>query len=259
MIYDIFIRAIEPIGNKIFRGRNMRKIIGIFIGLSMILSMGIIVSAATIQDSVDDVAHWSAGAGGYGWTSVSVGNRPNIDITELRQNVVGDTMVFELTVDGIIQDTSLNYYWATFNTSDSYYWFSWSNGQGGGIATNLVEFRMDAEPEISASGDTITAVFDIVGDDLSASEFWGYAWEYTTYGNIATAEWWGDWAPEEFTPYDEDDILNPVDQDTDDSDISDQQTDNNNQKPPTQTDTPGFEIIILLAAVFFIVYIRKNN
>lgn len=239
----------------------MSKIISLMIGIFVLFSIVTIASAVSIQDSIDDVAHWSTTTGGYGWTSVSVDNRPNIDIKQLNQNVVGETMVFELEVDGTIQDSQLNYYWATFNTSDSYYWFSWSNGQGGGIATNLAEFRMDAEPEITATGDTITAVFDIVGEDTTATEFWGYAWEYSTFGNVATAEWWGDWAPEDFTPFDDEDIVDSIDEDQDSggSGTSDQNSNNNDQKTSTQTDTPGFELIILLAAVVVFLFIRKKK
>jgi hypothetical protein len=248
-----------------------RKTNVIFLVIGIIVILGQMVSAASIQDNLDDVAHWSGTLEGtWGWTDINVEDRPNIDIKELKQSVNGDNMVLELIVDGTIQSTQLHYYWVTFNTSDSYYFFSWSNGAGGGWATNTVTAQFDMDPEITASGNKITAIFDIIGEDTSADEFWAYAWEYTTFGDIITAEWWGDWVPDTYNQFDIEDVIDDDDdeipgddegEESDDENETGGDNDDNNEGSSNNksTGTPGFELLTLIAAFVIILIISKKR
>ncbi|KYK20884.1 hypothetical protein AYK21_05450 [Thermoplasmatales archaeon SG8-52-2] len=243
-----------------------RKINSVLLGIGIIVFLGQIASAASIQDNLDDVAHWSGTMGGtWGWTDINVEDRPNIDIKELKQSVNGDKMMLELIVDGTIQSTQLHYYWVTFNTTDSYYFFSWSNGTGFGWAANTITAQFDMDPEVSASGNTITAIFDIIDEDTSADEFWAYAWEYSTFGDIITAEWWGDWAPDTYNLFDIEDV---IDDDDDEipggegsGDENGGENDDNNEGSSNNksTGTPGFELLTLIAAFLIIIVISKKR
>ena len=139
----------------------MKKRIILTISLLSICCLGITASATTISDPTSDVAHWSYSNTAWSWNQ-NIGTKPDIDITELSQEVSGDNMVISIKVQGTIQDTQYYFYSAWFNTSDAYYWLTWSNGQGNGLAAATTgEFQM-SPGEITVSGDTITASFNIV-------------------------------------------------------------------------------------------------
>ena len=105
-----------------------------------------------------------------------------------------------------------------------------------------------SEQNITVSGDTVSVVLDVLGD-TSKVELWGYAVEYTTTVGAETNEWWGDWAPnEKFPHYGETGGTDDTD-DTDDPDGSD-----------SKTGTPGFELVVVLAAVAVaLIILRKRR
>lgn len=243
----------------------MNKKITIVIGIAFLAIIGLNACAETISDSTNDVAHWSTSAGNWGWTSFEVGSKPNIDIKQLTQTVNGDKMECKLIVEGEIIDDSLHFYWATFNTSDSIYWFQYTGGSGSGMASSSESFNFDMEVDVTAQGNTITAIFDIVGEDNNAEEFWGYAYQYSNAGNLYSAEYWGDWVPDSKFNYDDDDILtdnqdsNNNDNSGEDSQTNDD-TSNNNQNTPPPSGTSGFEMLtLILATIAIIAYIRKRK
>jgi len=240
------------------------------IGIISMLIFSTNVPAESYSDNSGDVAHWAGSTTGWGWTDINIADRPNIDIKEIRQNVVGDSMIIELEVQGSIQDSEKFFYWIAFNSSDAYYWVSWANGEGAGIGMKLGDMTEMSQPTVTKEGGTITATFDIVGEDTISEEFWGYAWEYTTLGDVVTSEWWGDWAPNGYTPFDEGDIIDEdePDDDQEEKDPGDDETDGeedegegaNGEDSTNGGSSPGFELILLLAAfaIIIIVYRKKK-
>jgi len=231
-----------------------KRTIYITMSLGLIMALSQIVSAGTYTDGTDDVAHWAATAAQWGWSEFNVGDRPNIDIKEIRQSVNGEKMTIELEVEGNIQSSELHYYWLVFNSSDSYYMVSWYNGEGSGIGMTTTENISFSQAEVNASGNTLTAVFDVVGLDTAAEDFWGYAWEYSTYGDVSTSEWWGDWAPDENNPFDEGDYT-----DVNNGGENNGGTSANGDESNDNTGTPGFEIIVLLTAIIAVVLFARKR
>jgi hypothetical protein len=224
-------------------------------------------SAASISDPSGDVAHWVQTQTGWGW-SYDVGTEPNIDITELRSSVSGDQMTIELEVEGTIQSSQLYYYTAWFNTSDAYYMFTWSNGEGYGYGMSTSGGYQMSMANVTASGNTISATIDLVGEDATSVRFWGYAWKYTNtsaQGNTLTSEWWGDWIPNDESPFYDDYQSNQGDQNTsDDGNTSgtNQTGDNgdqSNNNPPTPTGTPGFELLLVFVALTLFIFVKKKQ
>ena len=216
----------------------------------MVLSSMIVSADKTESDPTGDVAHWEYTTGQWGW-NYNIGNKPNIDITEISYFVSGDQLTLTLKVDGTIQSSELNWYWAFLNTSDANYWMSWMEGEGGGMAMNIEEGSMqwDLEPEIAVSGNTLSCTFDVVGSDYSNAELWGYSTEYVEAGDT-TSEWWGDWAPETHSPFwgeggDDDDGGDGDDNDGGDGDDND----GGSSGSSGSSGTPGLEAIAVLAAV----------
>lgn len=232
------------------------------IGIITMFMLSTTVPAETYTDNSGDVAHWAGSATGWGWTGINIADRPNIDIKEIRQNVVGDSMIIELEVYGSIQDSEKFIYWIAFNSSDAYYWVSWTNGEGAGIGMKLGDVTQMSQPVVNKEGGTITATFDIVGEDTTSEEFWGYAWEYTTLGDVVTSEWWGDWAPNDYTPFDEDEIPDEGGDGTDENETDDEGTNGEDSTDGDGTNggsSPGFELILLLAAFALVVIIYRKR
>jgi hypothetical protein len=223
--------------------------------LTLILS-AIGVSADSVTDSVDDVYHYAWSETGFSW-QVSTADKPNIDITEISYSVEDTKLVLSLTVAGTITNSEFIAYWAYLNTSDSNYLVSWNNGSGFGFATNTdpSSYEIDYEPEITASGNTITASYDVIGTFQTGIELYGWAAEYTSYGDTSH-EWWGDWAPASYEPFDEEDLTGDGDDDgTGDGSEEDQNTSGDGTSDIGKTTgTPGFELITVFLGVLFVIY-----
>ncbi len=189
----------------------------------------------SIKDTTNDIMHYDWNNGRYRW-NIGIENKPNIDITEIKYAIGENKVKLSLTVDGSIVHSEMISYHMHLNTSDSYYYFIWLNGEGVGIATTIdgKTLQGDINPEITVSGKTITATYKIVGTSTKIEEIWGFAAEYTEYGDTS-AEWWVDYAPNEESPY------------TDDTQST---------TGDVSGGTPGFELFalvtaFLLIAVFF--------
>ncbi len=155
----------------------------------------------SIKDPTDDVMQYMYHDGRYGW-KVNIGNKPHLDITEVKYFASGHNVTLSIKVDGTISKSETVVYHAYLNTSDSHYWLTWINDEGVGMAMNIEQgsFEMDMEPDITTTGNTISATYKIIGTFSSDLQLWGWAAEYTEYGDTS-AEWWGDWAPNDESPY----------------------------------------------------------
>ena len=228
----------------------MKRTIAILIVITLLATLGITANAESISDPTGDVWNFDWSSGLYNFEHVS---KPNVDITEVSYTVSGEQITIALKVDGTVSNSELCHYYAYVNTSDSTYWISWMDGQGAGMAINADAMQMDIEPEITSSGNTVTAVFNVVGTFSSGIEIWGWAAEYSIEGDI-TSEYWQDWAPNDNDPYfgqssgDDDDDTTSGDDDDDDT------------TPPTPPTTPGFEILTLIAAIgIALIALRKRK
>ncbi len=235
------------------------------ISLAFILLVSMNCSAETLNDPTSDIYHWKQTGTNWGWET-DIGGKPNIDITEITYQNTGDEVTLSLKVSGTITNSNLVSYWAYYNTSDSNYYLAWNDGtgMGWGLNADTSSGQFDYSPDVTASGNTITAVYDVVGSSTSGVEVWGWAAEYTTYGDISN-EWWGDWVPNQQSPYytevtneddssGDDDLFDDAANDGSNNDDStdDTNTGNGNNTPGT----PGFELITLIAAIgiAFIIY-----
>jgi hypothetical protein len=222
--------------------------------ISVLLLVGscFTVAAASISDGTGDIWHWAQSVSGTGWSwQGNVGNKPNIDITEVSYTVNDNKITLSLKVSGTIQTSDKVIYWVYYNSTDTQYWFSYTNGSGGGFGMKGMNFT--SQENVTISGNTISVVLDALGD-TSKVTLWGYAIEYTTIGD-QTAEWWGDWAPnEKFPHYGETSGTDGTNGTNNTNGTS------NNDKSGSETKTPGFEVILVLAAVAVaLIVLRKRR
>ncbi len=211
---------------------------GLVIASLLILLGSCFTAAATsVSDGTGDIWHWTGSGTAWSWVG-NVGSKPNIDITEVSYEVNGDKITLKMEVEGSVQTAEKIAYYLWYNSTDSVYMMSYSNGTdaGFGMKTGSMNFSYG---NVTVTGDTLSVVLDVVGD-TSKVELWGMAVEYTTTFGDLTNEWWGDWVPnEKFTDA-------PTD-DTDDTDDDDGNLDDN--ESGSGSDTPGFELPLVLTAV----------
>jgi hypothetical protein len=190
-------------------------------------------SAGQLTDDTDDVQHWKwhDNIEAFKWVH-SVTSKPNLDITEISYTIVGEEITIEMKVQGAIADSEKIWYIVYYNTTDSRYYLSYYNGQGflWGFTNDYTQFATENVTVIGE--DTLSATIDLVGTGVE-QEFWGYAAQYTGEPGDESAEWWGDWIPQDVAP------------------VLEENGGNGNGGEDTNDDggTPGFELAALVMGI----------
>lgn len=224
--------------------RKLRKYGIVMISLLMLLGSCFMAAATSVSDGTGDVWHWAQTGTSWSWQG-NVGNKPNIDITEVSYSVDENKITLKLEVAGSIQTSDKVVYWVYYNSTDTTYWLSYSNGIGNGWGMKGGTFNITSADNVTVSGDTLSVVLEVLGD-TSKVELWGYAVEYTTTFGDQTNEWWGDWVPnEKFTYNTRTDGTDGIPKDNESG---------------TKTKTPGFELVLVLTAVAVaLIVLRKRR
>ena len=221
------------------------------VGLIVLLCSSCYTAAAeSVSDGTGDVYHWSQTGTAWSW-SANIANKPDIDITKISYTVDAGKITLKMEVAGSIQTSDKIGYYVWFNTTDAVYMLSYMNdtGTGFGWGTSGMNFT---QGNVTVSGNTLSAVLDALGDTTDV-ELWGWAAEYTVFGDT-TAEWWGDWAPNsKFTGTDD------TSGDTGDHTGDDTGGDENASGDTSQPSTPGFELIAVIAAVAVALILLKRR
>jgi PGF-CTERM protein len=221
---------------------KLRKSSMCLVGFAVLVLSCFTASASSITDGTNDIWHWTQTGTTWSWVG-NVGNKPNIDITEVSYSVNDNKITISLQVSGDIQTSDKVVYWVFYNSTDTQYWLSYTNDSGNGFGMKGMNFT--SEQNVTISDGKLSVVLDALGD-TSKVDLWGYAWEYTTTLGSQTGEWWGDWAPnEKFTH----DTGTPGDSETPGNDSS-----------PPEKKTPGFEVVAVIAAVAIaLILIRRRQ
>lgn len=225
----------------------------LIMGVAVLLLLSMIASAdESVTDGTGDIYHWAwnADVGTYNW-QIATDDKPNIDITGLSFDINGDTATFTMTVDGSIEDSEVTNYWSTYTSDENItYFYTYNNGQVIGMASNTETTMFDMEADFTVTDSTLTVMFDSVGEGTTDIEFYGYAHTWTETSGESGESWW-DYAPD---TYFEGDIDVGDDEDATDED------DDDDGGTPSEPSTPGFEMIVVLAAIAlaFIILRRKK-
>jgi hypothetical protein len=225
----------------------------VILGLCVLLCSCYIASAETITDGTGDVWHWAQTGSAWAWSG-NIGNKPNIDITQLTNTIIDDKMILAMSVAGSIENSEKVVYWMYYNSTDSTYFVTWMNGSGIGYASKLNESNpaggIEFAENVTASGNMITATFAVM-DMMPIQQFWGWAAEYTNIGD-QTSEWWGDWIPNSH--------FTGGTTDGGSTDTGTNTSTNGNTGNTTQPSTPGFETFAVLAAIgVALILLRKHR
>jgi hypothetical protein len=208
----------------------------VIVSVLVLLGSCFTAAATSISDGTGDIWHWAQTGTSWSWQG-NVGNKPNIDITEVSYTVNEDKITLSLTVSGTIQTSDKVVYWVYYNTTDSTYWFTYTNGTGFGMG--MQGMNITSGENVTVSGNSISVELDVVGDTTDV-ELWGWAHEYTS-DSPTTGEWWGDWAPNSKFTGDMDDDTN--------GDTGDDTNGDDGNGDTAKPSTPGFELFAVIAAV----------
>ena len=247
-----------------------QKIYIIGVAIIMMLS-GITILASAETDAQGDIWHYRVSTDGTTWTyEHSTEANDNIDIKEIITSVDGTTLTITLEVYGSIDSSPDTTYTVYFNTSDSTYIFTY-NTEGVAVGYSWEYFAdptsidpLDylnnvASGTFTADGSILTGTIQLLGSS-EATNMWAYAID----GNLAMyqVEWWGDWYPDSYfysyTGY------NPSEEPEDETE---DETEDENQDGGTATDdttggsddTPGFELIVFIAALAIALLLIKRK
>lgn len=197
-------------------------------------------SASAITEGTGDVFHYKKIGDSWSWESYS-GDKPDIDLTSVDYSVSGSNITVTLTVSGSIQTSEKFYYYIYLTNDQGKYFAFYINGFPSWVGSEGYSGEGGLITEYTVSGNTFTATFNPTNPS-SSFDVYGCAWELTSNTDMETAEWWADYAPTVYAPWY-----------TADGD------DGNGDNPPAASDgegddgdadgTPGFEMIILIAAI----------
>ena len=212
----------------------------LIVGISVLVLSSLTASAETITDGIDDVYHWEYSETSWNW-GYNVGDKPNIDITEVTYTVSGTQLTLTLTVDGTIDDSELVMYFAYYNSDDASYWMSYANGQGLSMYSTSTGGGVGSTPTVS--GNTLSCTFDSFEGDPADFEAYGTGYQYTVAGD-ATVEYWVDWAPDSYFEGGNGDGDNG---------------DDGNGDNGSGGGTPGFETLVVIAALGIALIILRRR
>lgn len=238
----------------------------LIIGIAVLLFSSMTVTAETESDAQGDVWHFVYPY----WEKQTIDDQPNIDIKEIKAEISGDQITLSMTLWPGGTFTRSQYekaaYIMFFNTSDAWYMMSYVDNVGenpmhSAFGTSLSGSYIPPYSfgNVTVNGDTISATIEKVGDDSTTVEIYGTAWIFEDYsGGEYTHDQWFDWVGD----YTWDPDFEPEDGDGDDTEGDGDGTNGNGSEGngDTSNGTPGFEVLVLLAAIgtIFIILRRRK-
>jgi len=167
----------------------------LIVGIAVLLLSSITVSAES--DDTGDVWHWRVSETTWSWEHS--GGKPNIDITSVSYTITDSEATLTMTVAGTIEDSENIVYYMHLVGDDETTYYQAFYFNGGGAYILIGAGYEGGELVNPVSGNTFTATFPIA-DPSATYSVWAYSAEYTEAGD-ETDEWWGDWAPNLYSPW----------------------------------------------------------
>jgi hypothetical protein len=204
-------------------------------------------SAISVSDPTGDVTY-----GDESGPIAQVDNRSNVDITQLSAIVNGDSVTLSLTVAGTIEISPDVLYLAYVNSTDTQYSIALNHDSRAGISMNRNTKEMKyTNGSVTVTGNTLSAVFNLDGitSMVVLSAFTQAVKRYST-GRLALV--WFDNASYM-------NINDSTDTNTNTSNNTDGNNTNDNTVTSTGKNTPGFELLLVIAAVTITVILLKRR
>ena len=241
----------------------MKKVL-LFIGLFVFLILANI-NVSAISDSSEDIWYLEGGELKTKWERYNGIDKGYLDITNLEYSKSGSEVTLTMTTsENIVDDHETAYY---MHLVYGEYYYSAYYAYGGGTLAKVEGRLPDHTTEIISpvSGNIFTATFTVDDPDIDY-EIRAYTHELSTFEDVANADQWGDWVPNDYFYT----FTGTEKEETEENDSTNNGGDNdgnkaNGEKPVENTgkdnvETPGFEILTIVAAVGIVyIFFRKKN
>ena len=170
----------------------------IIFAIVAILAISTTVLAEKIIDKQNDVLYveWDENLNRY--RVISSSNKPNIDIKEISYEIASDgNIILKLKVYGNIEKSDKVFYWINLNTTEESYYVVFSNNTEICYSMKGEDISIYTHGNLTYYGDTIIATFESIGLGEKI-DFLAHSAEYERLE--VRYKWYGDWAPDEFSP-----------------------------------------------------------
>lgn len=228
---------------QIFMRAQKSCIIIVMFVLLMLLS----INAMAINDDTGDLYHYIYSDNKWSWEAYS-GEKDQIDITDISYSMEGSQVTLTMTcADTIAVNDKIALTMYLQSDDDSSYLVMYVSSSDMGTVLGQGDYQGFYELlENPVTGNIFTATFEVSNPDADY-EVWGFSAEYLDIGDQGGEAWW-DYAPDSNAPWY----------------IPGDNNNNNNNNDGTTTNekddgTPGFEAIILLAAVAVALILIKRR
>ena len=142
-------------------------------------------------DTINDVYYWNENT-----YYPNITDKPNIDITEISFEEIGQKVYLKISVLGNIESSEYVYYMIWCNSTDVHYFFTYYDNIASGFSINSITGEIDINFEYSINGNTITAILNKIGES-DIIELYSYS--YILY-DVYLNEWWFDFCPNNGIP-----------------------------------------------------------
>jgi hypothetical protein len=168
---------------------ELKKTLPVSLILTIVL-LSTLVTAETgyITDDVDDVYFNSDGD-----VELHINDKPMIDIIKTMYSTTESsvTITIEINPKGAIEDSDRALYYAEYESKDAIYQFRYAN-EGGTAMVESGGTKGPVTAEYDIAGPTISATFELVGEDTSQVKLYGYAHYYDDASAGIMGDYWMD-------------------------------------------------------------------
>jgi len=188
-----------------------------------------LISQGVFSDNINDVLNLTYNQDTLRYDSeIASGDISNLDITEISYLIDDEHVILHLKIAGEIDDTTHISYSMQLNTTDATYLLEYDNGVGACSGRSLDWSQSIPLGDVETSYNTITATMDLIGESTMV-DFHAESFDNTGYMTGLSYLY----------------------------DSAENTVPNSYEK---NTGTPGFEFIVVLLAMIFIIYqLRKRN
>jgi len=206
-------------------------------------------------DSIDDVSYYKYDfdSSSYVLSSEDIADYPEIDITSIRASISGSILTLKMTVHGPISNSMYGDYYICYGTSDysEYYNVVYSSYIDSAMYMDYgitYDFSGTINDCLESDEKTITVSFEIPKNDDSYV-VWGYTKKWLNFEDTLN----------ETSSFYYDDLRTDQINDEEDNENNDANEGSTNDNNNVSKGTPGFELIMIVAAIGFIIFIRRKK
>ena len=164
------------------------------------LTVNEFIPESKIEDNISDI--WQNKLVDDQWTYVLYQNNDKnyLDIIDISHSFDSSVITLTMTLNDNVESSLRVIYNMYIECQGKTYMGYYSNGVGSWSITSGVKTHDMGWLSNAVSGNTFTVSFDFENPDYYYT-IWGKAYEIGDFGEMSESEWWGDYAPDSYAPW----------------------------------------------------------